>query len=159
MVTPIYKREVSDRYSIYFDGNITASEEYNFFMRLAAKGPVLVQKEILGEYRVGGGTLTNRQMKFWAEERRYTLQQLKKENNHIEIKFKNEFEDAYSRADYYEARYLMSAGQKKEALEIMGRIKNKSYKYFILYFICRSYRLWDLIHSNIIKRRLSKLLR
>ena len=42
MVTPMYSRQNAIRHGILFDPIITASEEYNLFTRLAAKGKFLV---------------------------------------------------------------------------------------------------------------------
>jgi len=152
MVTAMVKREALNKFELSFDKAITASEEYNLFVRLAAKGLTLVQPKILGAYRVHKGSLTDRQIGQWAFERRYTLAQLKEENPDIQFRFPKAFEEAYARGSYYEARHLMSKGCIKEARNIMVTIANIDFRYALLYFSLYFPMLWDILHSNTIKR-------
>ena len=84
MVTPLLNKRLMDNYSLHFEKEITASEEYNLFMRLMAKGKVCVVPKVLGSVRISEGTTTDREMKNWAKERFFTLEQLKRENPGIE---------------------------------------------------------------------------
>jgi glycosyltransferase involved in cell wall biosynthesis len=154
MVTPMLRRDVLEQYRLNFDENVTASEEYNLFVRLAAKGMVLALPEILGTYRVSAGSLTDRQISQWAVERYYTLEQLKQENPGIETRFLKAFEEAYARGDYYKARYLMTEGHYIEARQIMAGIVGYDYRYRLLEIILYIPGLWSLVHGNFIKRRI-----
>jgi glycosyltransferase involved in cell wall biosynthesis len=154
MVTPMLRRDVLEQYRLNFDENVTASEEYNLFVRLAAKGMVLAIPEILGTYRVSAGSLTDRQISQWAVERYYTLEQLKQENPGIEVRFLKAFEEAYARGDYYKARYLMTEGRYIEARQIMAGIVGYDYRYRLLELVLYIPGLWGLVHGNFIKRRI-----
>jgi glycosyltransferase involved in cell wall biosynthesis len=158
MVTPIIRRSVLMDYKINFEPDITASEEYNLFIRLAAKGNVLVQKQILGCYRVNDGSLTNRQISKWAFERRYTLKQLIEENPGIKEIYKKAFTEAENRGTYYEVRYLMSICEKKIAKELMHSISSASTIYSLLYLSLFVPRLWNLLHSNLTTRKLKNMI-
>lgn len=155
MVTPMFHRDVIDKLGINFDPIITASEEYNLFVRLAAKGNGLVQTQLLGDYRVHDGSLTDRQISKWAYERRYTLEQLQQENPGIRKRYPLAFREAEARADYYEVRYLMSQGNVLQAKYVMKKIIWYNLKYFILYLILLSPSTWRFIHNKKSKSILS----
>ncbi|MBF0419919.1 MAG: glycosyltransferase [Magnetococcales bacterium] len=159
MVTPMFRREIVSQYGLNFDPSITASEEYNLFIRIAAKGNILVQNILLGDYRVSTGSLTDRQISKWAYERRYTLDQLKSENPGIENKFPEAFREAKARSDYYEARYMMSEGRVNDAKLVMSGIKNHDKRYAFLYFTLQVPFLWDLIHSKFLRLMIIRYLR
>ena len=152
MVTPLLRREVLNIYNLNFDENVTASEEYNLFVRLAAKGTVLALPIILGSYRVSTGSLTDRQIAQWSVERRYTLDQLKRENPGVEELYPKAFREAYARGGYYEARYLMSEGRVVEARKIMANIVEVDYRYRLLLISLYVPKLWRLIHGTLFKR-------
>ena len=154
MVTPMLRKEVLEQYSLNFDENVTASEEYNLFVRLAAKGRVLALPKILGTYFVSAGSLTDRQISQWAVERYYTLEQLKRENIGIEKRFPKAFKEAYARGDYYKARYLMAEGRNIEARKIMAGIVGVDYRYRLLEIVLHIPGLWGLVHGNFMKRRM-----
>ena len=158
MVTPIIRRSFLMDHKINFEPEITASEEYNLFIRLAAKGDVLVQKEILGCYRVNAGSLTNRQISKWAFERRYTLKQLTEENPSIKDIYKKAFTEAENRGTYYEVRYLMSICENKIAKELMHSICSATTMYMLLYVSLFVPGLWNVLHSNLNARKLKNMI-
>jgi glycosyltransferase involved in cell wall biosynthesis len=154
MVTPMLRRNVLEQYRLNFDENVTASEEYNLFVRLAAKGKILALPTILGTYRVSAGTLTDRQISQWAVERYYTLEQLKQENFGIEKRYLKAFKEAYARGDYYKSRYLMTEGRNIEARQIMAGIVGLDYRYRLLEIALYIPGLWGLVHGKFMKRRI-----
>jgi glycosyltransferase involved in cell wall biosynthesis len=158
MVTPVILRRFLLDNHINFESEITASEEYNLFLRLAAKGRVLVQTEILGDYRVYPGSLTDKKISRWAIERRMTLSQLCVEVPSVPVTYARAFREAETRGDYYEARYLMSEGKRMEAKKIMSRIGKENWRYRLLEFSLYIPTLWTLIHKNTIRRKLITLL-
>lgn len=158
MVTPMFDRNKAQALGVNFDPNITASEEYNFFMRLAAKGPCLVQNVILGDYRVYDGSLTDKQIAKWGYERKYTLDQLVKGNPSIRGEYKNEFQLAEARGRYYDARYQMSKGNTDEAKKIMQEIAYCDHKYLILKWSLFFPGMWNLLHSKKIKLLLTRIM-
>lgn len=159
MVTPLLRKEVLDRFELSFDENITASEEYNLFIRLMAKGKVCAISEVLGVWRISPGSLTDKQISKWADERYYTLEQLKRENPGIELQYARAFREAAARAEYYKARYLMSEGKKSEAIKIMAGIAPQDMRYRVLWLGMHLPYFWKLVHGNYLKRKiLPKLL-
>ena len=158
MVTPMFRRNILSKWGLNFDANIYASEEYNLFVRIAAKGKVLAQRKLLGEYRVYSNSLTNKQISKWAPERRYTLNQLKSENTNIQQQYSASFKEAEARAAYYEARYLMSEGRFNEARSIMNDISRDDPRYRFLSFFTLIPPAWNVIHSPWVRRVLINLL-
>lgn len=154
MVTPIIKKDVLDQYNLGFDENITASEEYNLFIRLMAKGAVCAIPEVLGVWRISPGSLTDRQISKWSEERFYTLNQLKSENPGIELQCPGVFKEAYARGSYYKARYLMSIGKRIQAFKVLSGIATDDIKYAVLAISLFIPGLWSLIHKPVLKRKL-----
>jgi glycosyltransferase involved in cell wall biosynthesis len=154
MVTPILKKEVLDRYSLGFDESITASEEYNLFIRLMAKGAVCAIPEVLGAWRISLGSLTDRQISKWADERHYTLNQLKRENPGIELRHAAAFQEAEARAEYYRARHMMAEGRKRDAVRVMAAIAPLDLKYRILWIGMHFPFFWTLVHQNFLKRKI-----
>ena len=119
-----------------------------------AKGNGLSIDKILGAYRIGENSLTNRQISEWEKERVYTLEQVQNENPGIYYDYKDGFDEAYCRSKYYRARYLMSIEDKWAANKVLYNIALKSKKYFILYIFSFSKIAWDLLHTDYIKRSL-----
>lgn len=158
MVTPIIRADALSNHCLTFDLKVTASEEYNLFVRLAAKGKVLALSEILGIYRVCAGSLTDRQTAQWSVERRYTLDQLKKENPGIEQIYPKAFREAYARGEYYKARYLMTENRVAEAKHIMANITEVDIRYKLLWILLFLPGCWSRIHDPIVRRHILTLL-
>jgi glycosyltransferase involved in cell wall biosynthesis len=158
MVTPVIRRNFLLNHQINFEPEITASEEYNLFIRLAARGSALVQKDILGAYRVYAGSLTDQQISRWAIERRMTLKQLLIEVPAVSKLYSLAYKEAEVRADYYEARYLVSTGEMKNARKLMRRIAKSNWKYMLLEFSLYIPGLWTVLHKNKIKRKLLSII-
>lgn len=157
MVTPVIRRSFLVENKINFEPQITASEEYNLFVRLAARGNVLVQKKVLGKYRVYSGSLTDRQISRWAIERRITLLQLVTEVPSILLEYPIAYREAEARGDYYEARYLMVQGNSKDAKKVMKKIAFFDLKYFLLMVTLYIPGLWVILHDNKLRRKLVQI--
>ena len=147
MPTIMILKNALETKNLNFDPIITASEEYCLCMQLIYKERVSVIEKPLAKYLVRKNSLTNKNSKFWASERLYTLDKLM--SNHPEIKdlFFEEFKEASARAKYYEARHLMFIKDKISAIEKMSIIKFYSLRYFLLYLIILlpNY-FWNKIH-------------
>lgn len=155
MVTPLINRRTLDVFNLSFDKNIVASEEYNLFIRLAAKGKFCTIPEVLGSWRIAEDTLTNQSAEFWSKDRIYTLNQLKKENPGIANLYGDAIQEAHSRAIYYKARWLMVNKRYSEARYALKTIAKDSIVYLILYFISFSKRFWFVVHSDKVKRKMA----
>lgn len=155
MVTPLIRRSALKEYGLNFDKHITASEEYNLFIRLAAKGTFCTVAEVLGAWRICPHSLTDRQISKWGEERHYTLEQLKQENPGIETKYPKAFKEAHARGDYYHARYLVSIDRSREARKVMRSIATVDIRYLMLWLGMYVPFVWGLLHRPIQKRLLT----
>jgi glycosyltransferase involved in cell wall biosynthesis len=154
MVTPLLRREALERYQLSFDPVVTASEEYNLFIRLLAKGTGSAIPEVLGAWRISPGSLTDRQISKLHGERRYTLEQVQAENPGIADRHPAAFREAYARGDYYEARYLMSQGKRLAASRLLARNADVHLRYGMLAGAALIPGAWSAIHGNLLKRKL-----
>lgn len=147
MPTSMIKRNTLIEKKLNFDPNISASEEYCLFMQLIVDELVYVIQSPLAIYTVRKNSLTAEKIDRWAFERRYTLNKIKENHPGIENRYRKEFKEAYHRANYYEARYLMSQNRKKEARKVLRKAIFFSHKYFLLFlFLFFPPVLWRSIH-------------
>jgi glycosyltransferase involved in cell wall biosynthesis len=153
MVTPLLRRSVLEKYDLDFDPNVTASEEYNLFMRMAPKGPFCTIPEVLGVWRISTTSLTTRQISQWAVERFYTLDQIIHENPGIAEKYPAAFRKARARGSYYRARYLVSQGDIGGARQEMRTIAGQDKRYLALWMSLFLPGLWTLLHNEKVRRK------
>ena len=130
----IRKQDLIDL-NLNFDENIYASEEYCLCMQLAVKTKFCVVSQPIVKWRSKKVSLTSNQISKHAYERRYTLNKIINNHPGIELKYKEGFEEAFARADYYDATYYMSLNDKKKARQSLKKIKNINYKYYFLYLM------------------------
>jgi len=154
LASSVVRRQALEFYDFNFDEAMTMYEEYNLFMRLAAKGKVLAMQDIVAAYRIGPGTLSHKQLSKLGVERHHTLNQLKEDNPGIEKLYPQAFREAHARGKYYEARYLVSVGMMKEAKQAMHSISGVDYRYRFLWLALSVPGLWNLIHSDFIRRKI-----
>jgi glycosyltransferase involved in cell wall biosynthesis len=157
MVTPIVLREALEKYQISFNPKIEASEEYNLFLRIMAKGDAQVIDRVLGDWRQYPNTLTSRTISFWATDRRITIKQLINENPSIEVNFKNAIEIALARADYYEAQDFFQKGDADEARICLKRAARTEKLFWFLWIISFNKLTWNSFHNRKFKRKLSQI--
>jgi len=155
MVTPLINSDILKKYQISFNDNIIASEEYNLFVRLAAKGKICTIPSIHGLWRISQNSLTYKSAKYWYYDRIMTLDQLVQESPWVPEKFSKELKQAYIRAYYYKARWYMIEGKRNLARKEMIKISLTSPVYFILTIISFCASCWNFLHSDEIKRVLS----
>lgn len=135
IVSTMLRRSSLEESKLNFDMNVSASEEYCLFMQLSVKNSFVVIPQALVKYRIHDGALTNKTISKWAEERRYTLNKIIAENNGVEEKFNAEFKEAFARATYYEAQYLVSIGHKFQAFKVLSKYAFLDKRYFVLSII------------------------
>ena len=158
MVTPIIRQLALVKNGIKFDHKIIASEEYNIFLKLACVGEFCSVNHILGVWRIREDSLTSKSSEYWSKDRRLTLESLKTLMPEISSVHAREFNKAYSTSYYYEARHLMLVKKVKDGRKKMKKIRFENLTFFILWSISYSKILWDLLHKDSIKRRLSAYL-
>jgi glycosyltransferase involved in cell wall biosynthesis len=132
IVSTILRKSSLEEIKLNFDTNVSASEEYCLFMQLSVKNKFIVIPKALVKYRIHEGSLTNKTISKWAEERRYTLDKIVKDNIGIKDKYKAKFEEAYARAAYYDAQYLVSIGKRNQAFKVLSKYAFLDKRYFIL---------------------------
>ena len=152
MVSPLIRARTLEEHSLSFNPEVTASEEYNLFLRVIVHGTVCVIEEALAAWRIGSGTLTDRQMAAWAAERLLTLEQLEVENPGISARLPRAFAIAKARAEYYRAQYLMSRGAATEARAALRPILSVDPAYRVMFLLTFYRPLWDWVHSIRVKR-------
>jgi glycosyltransferase involved in cell wall biosynthesis len=156
MVTPLVNRQFLLDHDITFNDKIHASEEYNLFLRIAAKGIIKSTSDVHGAYRVYEGSLTDKKMDKWAIDRLVTLRQLNRENKKLMLYNNPRFIKAKMHARYYSARYYMSVGNIRKAKLRLSSIRYYRLSYFFLWVLAHSPRLWNMIHKRSIKAYISK---
>ncbi len=130
-----------------FDDRITASEEYCLFMQLAPRYTFRSLADAVVRYRVHEGALTSRSMEKWAEEREYTLRRLIEADPELLSRHRAAFREAYARARYYRARWLIVQGRRREALAELSRTVFVSLRYAGLFaMLLMGTRCWDAVH-------------
>jgi glycosyltransferase involved in cell wall biosynthesis len=143
----LVRRSALEATGLSFDPIIVASEEYCLFMQLAAKQPFKSMPVPIARYRIHDGALTNRSIAKWAEEREYTLQRIVDANPGIVSRHRAAFREAYARARYYRARFLLSTGKKLRAIRELSRIALVDFRYAGLFLLSMGpTRLWDELH-------------
>ena len=159
MVTPLINRRFINDHNLNFNKEIHASEEYNLFTRIAAKGLIKSISDIHGAYRVYDGSLTDKKINKWAIDRAITLRQLVVENPHLAL-WKNEsFCKARAHIQYYAARYYMSIGNKSKARLKLKKVKSITKVYYLLWVLSYSYILWNIMHNRKLKSYIYKVVK
>jgi glycosyltransferase involved in cell wall biosynthesis len=130
-----------------FDSRITASEEYCLFMQLAPRYTFRALADPIVRYRVHEGALTSRTMGKWAEEREYTLRRLIESDRGLLARHRSAFREAFARARYYRARWLIVQGRRRDALAELSRTVFVSPRYAALFaMLLMGTWCWDAVH-------------
>ena len=158
MVTPLIKKSAIDSNNIKFDPKIVASEEYNIFLQLACFGDFCTIREPLGVWRIQERSLTSESSKFWALDRRITLEKLKEIKADVIESFPKAYKNALARTYYYEARHFYSIKQYKNAQNSLSFVKKHNLIYFSLWIISFLPFIWNLFHNEFFKRNMSSLI-
>ena len=145
------------RFGINFDDTFIMFEDYNVFMKLAAKGPVCVVPEVLCLCRILAESWTAKSIKYHSAERFRTLDQLCEENAGIEQTYPEAFRMARARGQYYLARYKMQLGAYEEGRRIMYELRNVGGVYLVLYWLCCWPLAWRAAHARAFKMWLTGL--
>ena len=132
------------------------SEEYNLFMKIMAISEVCIIKKSLGAWRISENTTTMKQISNWHKDRKLTLDDIVKKYPKINLKYSNEFKEAYNRGKYYQARHLMFQRTSGCRLKVMKSISGANFLYFLLYLLTYLPKFWNFIHTDKIKKNLSK---
>jgi glycosyltransferase involved in cell wall biosynthesis len=139
-----------ERYGIVLDETYETAEDYDLFMRLAAKGQVCVVPQLLATYRVYQASLTERRLGEAARERRMTHAVLR-EDPQISRTYAREFSEAERKDIYYEAWCDMYERQYRRARYRLETIRDASLLYFLLWLVSYWPGLWNFLHNRALK--------
>jgi len=156
--TTIISADHLRRYDIALDESFIMFEDYNLFLKLAARGPVCTVPKILSLCRILPNSWTQKSLERHAGERFRTLEQLEAANPGIEARYPKAFQEARTRGAYYQARYDMQSGRHAKARRTMRTIAGISGKYRLLYLLSWWPWAWNLAHGRTIKLKLTRLL-
>ena len=112
---------------ILFIEHFTMFEDYALFLEIASQFPMKALNQELLYYRIHDKSSSTMKVKNWASERRHTLDKIIKQNEDLLTKYRTEFEEAYARANYYDAIYYMSIDNTQDALKslsIVGSVQD-----------------------------------
>lgn len=157
ILTPLINKHFLLENDLAFNENIHASEEYNLFLRIAAKGIIKSVPDIHGAYRVYSGSLTDKKIGKWTIDRLTTLRQLNSENKGLNLYRDPSFIRARMHARYYSARYYMSVGDFSKARRTLSRIRYHRFVYYVLWVFSHSPAAWEFIHKRSIKTHISNM--
>lgn len=133
--------------SLHFDPNITASEEYCLFMQLGSQYKIGVIREIIAKYRVHSNSLTSKSSERLGKERRYTLDKILSTNKQLYLKYQLEFNEAFARANYYDAKWHMQNGEHIKAFKKLLPVSTRSIRYFMLLVLTlMPIKVWEKVH-------------
>lgn len=134
--------------NINFSDDIVGSTEYDIVMQMLPQSTCVIIPQYLAKVRIHRKSLTLSLMSHWAADRNITLRRIRKREPGIEKKYKNGFAEAYARADYYHARWLVANGRIQDARSCLHSTLTVDIRYFVLYiFLLLSEKLWDFVHS------------
>jgi glycosyltransferase involved in cell wall biosynthesis len=154
VATMMVKRSALIVGRINFDGRIYGSEEYDLMLRMAVNSKFAVIHDHIAKMRVHHGSLSNSVMDKWAQDRRLTLGTILLEHPNLKNQYKNEFQEAFARANYYEARWLVHQGNVLGAISLLWNVKYVNWRYLGLYLVLRiSPKLWNLLHKFLRRSR------
>jgi glycosyltransferase involved in cell wall biosynthesis len=130
-----------------FDPKVTASEEYCLLIQLAAEAPGRSIPDVLADYRIHAGALTNRSIDKWADERFYTLDRLLTRRPELRTTHGAALRKAEARGRYYRARYFMSSARPGEARRELRAALHGGAAYAALYALAWLPGAWNAVHT------------
>jgi glycosyltransferase involved in cell wall biosynthesis len=144
----VLRRAALVRGGLNFDPAVTASEEYCLLIQLAAEAPGRSMPDILADYRIHAGALTNRSVDKWADERFYTLGRLLERHPEVQRTHTQALREAEARGRYYRARYFMAMGRPAQARQELRTTLGAGKTYAALYLLAlMPPAAWNTIHA------------
>jgi glycosyltransferase involved in cell wall biosynthesis len=146
--TMMIRRSVLQETKLNFDERIFGSEEYDLLLLLSATHRFAVVREYLSKLRHHRSSLTYSVMEKWSADRLLTLAKLKERHPGIDQRFSAAFREAYARAHYYRARWLVQENRRAEALDVLRPLDAAGWRYRSLYLALRiSPAFWNFAHG------------
>ena len=138
---------IRNNINISFDATMKFSPDFDLFMKIVSKYPVVVINDYIAKYRKLEDSLTSKSIDLWWVETKKTLDSIFIENIILKEKYAKEYMFAYAKNNYYQAQYLISVNKVQDARAILSKYKFLTFKYFILYAsLLFSLSFWRFIH-------------
>ena len=138
---------ICNNIDISFDISMQFSPDFDLFMKIVSKYPVVVINDYMVKYRKLKNSLTSKSIDLWWIETKKTLDSIFEKDISLKEKYSKEYKFAYAKNNYYQAQYLISINKVKDARVILSKYKFLSFKYFILYAsLFFSLSFWKFIH-------------
>ena len=116
-------------------------------MQLACKFEIGVSEKILAKYRVHSTSLTSNSLAKLSFERRYTLNKIIQIHPQLLIDYKDDFNEAFARANYYDARFHMLNSNNSLAFNSLRPVAFIGIRYFILTCLTLfPQKIWNWVH-------------
>jgi glycosyltransferase involved in cell wall biosynthesis len=157
IVTAMMRRDVLTVMKVDTISGFAMADEYYLYLGLAGRGKVCVVPEVLAVYRHVGSSWTNRVASEHSREFHAVLDQIEREFPQRRAQIAEGMRAARAKADYAQAKYLMSAGRHAEARHIMASIRPIRKIYALLWLASHFPPLWNLLHRRDLKVRLTGL--
>ena len=116
-----------------YDKEMLVSAEYNHYLRLSVSNTFKCIKGELTDYRIHNGGLTSKRSADLHKDRVITLDNIIKNDPRVLENYKEEFKEAYARADYYMMRDHLSNDQMHLARRVLRPHIFSSFKYFAVF--------------------------
>jgi len=121
--------------SMNFDKSFEYCPDYDLFMRIASKYPIMVCDQFLTKYRVTGNSLSSKTKHLTATEVRKSIDNALSSPHQYDPSYKSAIKQAYAKATFYEALFNLSVDDKKLAVRLLRTICMIRIEYFFLYLI------------------------
>jgi len=132
---------------ISFNSEMKFSPDFDLFLKIMSNYPTIVISDYLAKYRKLQDSLTSKLIDRWWIETKMTLDSIFREQPSLKDDHNKEYKFAYAKNNYYQAQYLVSVGEIKDARTILSKYKFLSLRYFILYSsLLFSLSFWKFIH-------------
>lgn len=132
--TMMLHRSLVFDYEFLFNPSILIVEEFELFVRIAVDHNIGVINEVLAQYRVHDGGLTQSTPLIAAKERNSILEKLIYDRPLVHDEYKDDFVAAFSRSAYYESRAHAENGDMPRAREVFKEYRFNNLVYFLIYF-------------------------
>lgn len=154
--TVMIKRSTLDRvHPPCFDPKLSYSPDYDLIMRVLAEGKAICLQDILVQYRVRGGSLSEKTTHLWAKELAYTFRKLKKSGYLASLSTKKQELAALAKMDLQRWRCHIRSRNLRKARSILRKHRFRRSVFFLLWLLSFCPFLPDIL---ILRRKLIQLI-
>ena len=115
--------------------NLQYCPDHNLFMEIASHNPVGVVQDFIVKYRILQDSLSKKTLYIAGSEVRFTLDSIAKKSPELKEKFKEEFNQAYGKSNYYDVVAAIYNNDRKQARKKLQLLTSLKYEYLFLYLL------------------------